>query len=316
MTAPLRIFISYSHRDEAACERMLVHLALLKRQGLIEPWHDRRIDAGAHLDESISTELETADVVLCLVSADFLASNYCYTREMTRALERRSEGTCAVFPVIVKPCDWKNSPLGELLALPKDGLPVVKHAYEDDAWLQVVEAVRARPGKAITTSPRPSSRPAPSSVTSVPRSSNLSVRREVTDAERHRFYREGFDFIRRFFEESTSELSRRHPEIVTEVVAIDAETFTARAFRNGKFVTGCRIYVGGMFGGRAISYSSNPDSGNNVSNEQVNVEEEDGQLGFRATGMAGFRHGERRLLAPQGAAELFWGMFMEPLQRR
>lgn len=316
MTAPLRLFISYSHRDEAACERMLVHLALLKRQGLIDAWHDRRIAAGADLDESISTELETADVVLCLVSADFLASNYCYTREMMRALERRKEGSCEVFPVIVGVCEWKHSPLGSLLVLPKDGLPVVKHAHEDDAWLQVAQAIRARIGDATSAPPSPSSRTQRTSVTPVLRSSNLSIRRDVTDAERYRFHRDGFEFIRRFFEESSAELGRRHPEIETHVQSVDAETFTVRAFRAGKSISGCRIYIGGMFGGKAISYSSNPDSGNNVSNEQINVEEDDGRLGFRSTGMASVRRGEQRLLAPQGAAELFWDMFMEPLQRR
>lgn len=319
--APLKVFISYSHRDTAACERLLIHLEPLRRQGLIDAWHDRRIAPGEDLDDTISAELEGADVLVCLVSPDFLASNYCYTRELARALERREAGQCDIFPVIVTSCHWKPTPLGKLMALPRDGLPVAKHAHEDDAWLQVAEAIQARASRnGVAARPRPGPTmmsPTPISGTVASRSSNLSIRRRPTDADRHRFHRSGFEFMRRFFEESAAELTRRHPAIDVEVAAVDGETFTARAFLDGGAVTGCRIYVGGMFGGRAISYSSNPDGGNNVSNEQLTVDEDDqGHLGFRATGMAGFyRGGEQRLLTQHGAAEMFWGMFMEPLQR-
>ena len=70
-----RIFFSYSHKDEALRDQLEVHLAMLKRQGLIESWHDRRIDAGDVLDESISAHLEEAEIILLLVSSDFLASS-------------------------------------------------------------------------------------------------------------------------------------------------------------------------------------------------------------------------------------------------
>ena len=101
---------------------------MLKRQGIIEAWHDRRILAGAQLDDAISAELERADIVLLLISSDFLASEYCYAREMTRALERHREGVCVVIPVILRPCDWTDAPFAGLMALPTDGKPVTQWA--------------------------------------------------------------------------------------------------------------------------------------------------------------------------------------------
>src|SRR4051794_35818412 len=96
------IFFSYSHHDEDLRNELESHLALLKRQGLISAWHDRRIDAGSSVTGEISRHLDAADVVLLLVSARFLASDYCFDREMTRALERHAQGKCVVVPVILK----------------------------------------------------------------------------------------------------------------------------------------------------------------------------------------------------------------------
>ena len=88
----MRVFISYSHQDAGALERLHVHLANLKREGRIETWYDREILAGDNLHDEINRELEAADLVLLLVSPDFIASNYCVEREMQRALERHEIG--------------------------------------------------------------------------------------------------------------------------------------------------------------------------------------------------------------------------------
>ena len=85
------LFFSYSHRDEEFRDELEIHLAMLKREGSISAWHDRRIDAGAKLHDDISEHLETANIILLLVSPSFLASDYCYEREMTRALERQKK---------------------------------------------------------------------------------------------------------------------------------------------------------------------------------------------------------------------------------
>ena len=94
------LFFSYSHKDEALRDQLETHLSMLQRQGFIEAWHDRRIPVGAPLDDIIDAQLEGADIVLLLVSSDFLGSDYCYAREMQRALERHRQGICVVVPVI------------------------------------------------------------------------------------------------------------------------------------------------------------------------------------------------------------------------
>src|SRR6266436_9991350 len=99
-----KAFISYSHRDERALERLHTHLATLRREGNITAWYDREILAGDDIDRTIGLNLVQSDVFLALVSPDFLNSNYCYEREMAKALERHAEGTLRVVPVILEPC--------------------------------------------------------------------------------------------------------------------------------------------------------------------------------------------------------------------
>ena len=119
------VFISYSHADEALRNELEKHLAGLLRQGVITTWHDRRIPPGEDLHGQIDDHLNTADVVLLLVSADFLASDYCYDIEMNRAMERHERGEARTIPVILRPCDWHGAPFGKLMAVPPDGKPVV-----------------------------------------------------------------------------------------------------------------------------------------------------------------------------------------------
>lgn len=139
---PFKVFLSYSHDDEVLCNRFLKHLSQLGREGLIEPWNDRRITAGTEWAGAIDENLNSADVIILLVSANFLGSKYCNDVEMTRALERRQKGEALVVPVILKPCDWETSRFGRLQALPKGGKPVVDWRTEDHGFLDAVKALR------------------------------------------------------------------------------------------------------------------------------------------------------------------------------
>src|SRR5688572_6254 len=97
---PAKVFISYAHEDEAHKDKLLTHLASLRRQGVIATWHDRDIRAGREWSAEIRAQLDTADVVLLLVSADFLASDFCHEIELARALERHEAGEAHVIPII------------------------------------------------------------------------------------------------------------------------------------------------------------------------------------------------------------------------
>lgn len=110
------LFYSYSHKDARLCKELAAHLSLLKRQGIIQDWSDRDIDAGREWEHTIHGNLEKASIILLLISADFLASDYCYAREMTRALERHSAGEARTIPIILRAVDWKGNVSNVLFA--------------------------------------------------------------------------------------------------------------------------------------------------------------------------------------------------------
>jgi hypothetical protein len=140
--SPIEVFISYSHKDEALREQLGAHLALLKRERVIDEWHDRRIDAGQEWAGAIDEHLNSAAVVLLLVSANFVASDYCYDLEMTRALQRHDAGEARVIPVILREVDWRGAPFAKLKALRKDGKPVTSWSKRDKALADVARGIR------------------------------------------------------------------------------------------------------------------------------------------------------------------------------
>jgi hypothetical protein len=139
----LNVFFSYSHEDEDLRKKLEVHLTLLKRQGKIRAWHDRLILPGKEWAKEIDENLETADVVLLLVSPDFVASEYCWDVEMSRALERHKAGTARVIPILLRPVDWSSAPFAKLQALPKNARPITTWTNLDEAFLSVAEGLRA-----------------------------------------------------------------------------------------------------------------------------------------------------------------------------
>ena len=137
----ISIFISYSHADEAYMRRLEKHLSLLKRNGHIAIWHDRRIPPGETWDEEISQHLQSSQLILFLVSSDFLASDYCYGIELNEALKMHREGFARVIPVIIRPVLWRLSPLARLQALPRDGVPVAIWENSDQAYVDIAEGI-------------------------------------------------------------------------------------------------------------------------------------------------------------------------------
>ena len=138
----VEIFFSYAHGDEALRDRLAKHLSLLQRQGYVTLWHDRDINAGTNWSNSIDQHLQTAEVILLLVSANFIASNYCYSIEMQRAMDRQDREEALVIPIILRPVDWKSAPFGKLQALPKDAKPIVTWSDIDQALLNTAEGIR------------------------------------------------------------------------------------------------------------------------------------------------------------------------------
>lgn len=138
---PALAFISYAHEDERLYGELKKHLKILKRYGLIEDWSDRELRPGNEWEREIDARLNSAVMILPLVSPDFLASDYCYEVEVKRAMERQEQGVARVLPIILRPCPWQLSPLSKLQVLPRDGRPVIQWKRRDEAWLNVIEGI-------------------------------------------------------------------------------------------------------------------------------------------------------------------------------
>jgi hypothetical protein len=139
---PIEVFFSYSHRDEKLRDKLALHLSILQRQGVIKAWHDRKISAGTEWAKAIDDKLNSADMILLLISDSFLASDYCYDIEMLRALERHERDEARVIPIILKPVDWSGAPFGKLQAFPINAKPVTKWSNRDAAFANIAQGIR------------------------------------------------------------------------------------------------------------------------------------------------------------------------------
>lgn len=119
-----KVFISYAHEDAKVVERLHKHLAVLRREGRISEWVDREILVGGVVDREISENLDSSDIFLPIDSPNFLNSNYCYEKEMARAIERHEAGKMRIAPIIAEPCEWLETRLKQFKATPKDGTPI------------------------------------------------------------------------------------------------------------------------------------------------------------------------------------------------
>ena len=139
---PVKIFFCYAHEDEPLLNKLKTHLKPLQRIGLIDVWYDRDISPGTEWEEEIKKHLNEANIILLLVSSDFMNSDYCYGKEMQRALERDKRGEASVIPIILRPVYWQEAPFGKLQALPKDARPVKSWPDQDEAFFNVAEGIR------------------------------------------------------------------------------------------------------------------------------------------------------------------------------
>jgi len=147
----ISIFISYAHADEDAKKELDTQLAPLKRSGKIETWNDRELIAGQEWDEVIITELNQSDIILLLISADFIASQYIWDKELATAMKRHEEGTAHVVPIIIKNCLWQEMPFAKLQALPKNAKPVASYDQQEDAYTEIAVSINKLVNSMIKT---------------------------------------------------------------------------------------------------------------------------------------------------------------------
>jgi len=179
----LSLFYSYAHEDASLRDELAKHLRAMERRGVLRGWHDREISAGAEWQGEIDRHLQTADVVLLLISPDFMASDYCYDIELAEALRRHTLGECVVIPVILRPVDLDGAPFMALQALPSQGRPVVLWQDRDAAFADVAAGIR----EAVTQRAAPRGAPAEQV------EAGDSSAKRLRDVERLRGYRDLLD---------------------------------------------------------------------------------------------------------------------------
>src|SRR5215468_6097351 len=140
---PWKVFYSYSHRDSDSRERLAMYLAPLRHQKKIVEWYDRQIQPGTDWDKEISEQLNSAHLILFLVTEDFLASDYCFGVEVERALTRLKAGEVRVVPILLRPCLWQESRFSELQIIPRDAKAISSLTSPQEGFDSVANEIRA-----------------------------------------------------------------------------------------------------------------------------------------------------------------------------
>jgi hypothetical protein len=310
---PLKLFYSYSHADESLRNELEKHLTLLRREGHIENWHDRRILPGKNLDDEISENLESASIILLLVSADFISSEYCYSKEMMRALQKEAGGEAQVVPVILRPCDWHSAPFGKLNALPPDGAALTSFANRDEGFVLIAKGLRrlinvVKSEKEDAASSERSASPAESLVKKV------LLPKKFTDFDKDQFIKGAFKQTMEIFKSSLSALERDNPGYQTAFEQIDSQKFEAAVYRHGALVAKCFIRLGNGWGGstQQILYSSGGNAGfsGNSFNKALDVECAADRLYLKST----FALVSNDNMGADEAAEFLWNDFVSSIR--
>ena len=305
----MRAFISYSHQNKAALDRLHVHLKNLIRDRHIETWYDRDILTGSELDAEIEKKLEASDLFLLIVSPDFIASDYCVEREMKRALERHDGGTARVVPIIVEECDWRAmSELSQLKAVPTDGKAISEWANPNTAYLNVVQELRRI--IEAENAPAPTAKAAPEPVAARPAMTRYRAKREFDEIDRGDFRDAAFATIKDYFRRATDEIDSIDG-LRGRFVDRGATSFGATVVNGGKQNRTAHITVHCRNSRLALGdiyYSYNENAGDNTANGGFNVSADDYEQ-FLIQTMNIFGNGDEQM-TPQQAAETLWNEFI------
>lgn len=307
----MKVFVSYSHKDEAALGRLHTHLAVLRREGRIDEWFDREILAGREIDAEVAERLEFSGLFLLLVSPDFLASDYCVEREMERALDRHLSGDARVVPIILEPCDWTSTPLRKLKALPHDGKPVSDWTNENNAYLNVVKELRrVLEAEGVPQITGQQEARGQLGTTRLP-SHRYRVKRDFDGIDRSDFREAAFGVIRDYFQPAIAEI-----DVIADLrgrfVSLSATSFSCTIVNRARAHGTAHITVHGRsenMGFGDISYSFAENARPNTANGMLTIEADEYELYLRS--ILGFGLGCQERLTPETAAEQLWKDFLQ-----
>ncbi len=309
----MKAFISYSHRDEAMLDRFHTHLAMLRREGGIDEWHDRNILVGGAIDREIDRELASCEIFIALVSPDFLNSGYCYEKEMTKAIERQKAGSVAIVPVILEHCDWKSSPLSQFKAAPRDGKPVSEWTNKDAAWLDVISELRKLVNReTFRNRDMPDAAAVVKGIENPATASKYRVKKTFDQIDREDYRAEAFEVIRAFFEKSCEEIDSveglrgRYKSLGPNAFTCTVINRMIKSGREGTAHITVRQGSGRFFGDISWSFAAN--ASDNSSNGGFSIEADDYNQYLSGTLMSGGE--DKRQWLPNEVANYLWQEFI------
>lgn len=304
----MKTFISYSHRDEWALDRLRVHLAMLERQGKITAWSDKMIEPGGNIDAAVVKQLQTCELFIPLVSPDFLASFYCYEKELAKAIARHDKGEIRIVPVVIEPCDWKGSPLVSFKMLPKDGKAVSEYTNPNNAFLEVTNGLRAISESFSGAQEKSASAVAAGRSTSAG-ARRYRAKRTFDEIDKQDFRDESFAAIRTYFKASVDELNSIEG-FKGRFTDMKDGAFTCTVVNTGheRGTAHITVHPGGQdhFGDLYWSNKANAPTGS--SNGHFTIEADDYEMHLVDND---YSHGETHKLTPRQAAERLWDRFIE-----
>lgn len=312
---PIRAFISYSHADEKALERLHKHLAVLQREDLLAAWYDHAILPGENLGQTINAELDRSDLFLALLSPDYLASKYCYEKEFQHALDLAKEGRLRIVAIVVEPCDWLSTQFSQLMALPKDGKPVSEWMNANNAYLDVASGIRRLIEDPATAADRGDGEEARDARFAAA-ARRIRLKRDFDAIQRAEFADEAYAAIEDYFRTASSELSEASEELRTRFEVMSSTAFTCSLVnrasrRNGEAhitVHNGKGHRGG-FGDISYVYERYADTGTSNGSIRVDADEYNLFLVTDSFGGGGGRDASKQ--SPRQAAEWLWSQFVQ-----
>jgi TIR domain/Bacterial regulatory proteins, luxR family len=140
----VEVFLSYAHRDKSLVDELKKSLTRLRREKAIDLLYDEEIAPGVEWKQEIDKYLSKANIILLLISPEFMNSDYCYSVQLRRAMERQERGEARVIPILLRPVYWQAAPFSKLSVLPTNGNPITGPGWhsQDEAFFDVAEGIR------------------------------------------------------------------------------------------------------------------------------------------------------------------------------
>ena len=139
---PLRLFLSYSHKDKKYVDELRKALKPTERNGLIQPWYDGEITAGEEWKPLIEQRLRDADIIVCQLSRDFLDSDFCVLNELETAIQRREAGEAVLVAYVLHDCDWKETKVAKFQILPREAKPIDGRSNKHKYWTEIADGIK------------------------------------------------------------------------------------------------------------------------------------------------------------------------------